>query len=148
MNMNARQLPHQPVTRIFLHTADQNDYVPIRMTAKSLAKDAAIFISFIFQYLLSFSLFHNVTMGGNDDVNKYFDQDPSYDEAIIDNINHILDKFPIPTRPLNEQFDVTNEDTEQSAYSIIERLQAIDECEQQREYVHTAHRYFPLLTTV
>ena len=38
--MNARQLQHQPVTRTFLHTADQNDYVPINMTAKSLSDDS------------------------------------------------------------------------------------------------------------
>ena len=94
--------------------------------ADAIAMVAAVFISFIFQYIVSFTLFQDVMMGIAN-INKHHDQDLSCDEAIIDNVAQNLTELPILTQLLNEQLHGITEDTEQSAYGIIERLHAIDE---------------------
>jgi len=85
----------------------------------------AVLISYIFQLVLSITIFKDATMGVQAD-HEQFKQILSDEENIINMAANELGELPALTKLLNGQLHAITEETERSAYSIMERLQAID----------------------
>jgi methyl-accepting chemotaxis protein len=85
-----------------------------------------VLLSFLINDMVSVAIFKDVTLGMRA-VQQQLDQKISGDEAIINSATSDLDDLPALTKLLNGQLHAITVETERSAYSIMERLQAIDE---------------------
>jgi len=86
---------------------------------------AVVLISYLFQLALSMTIFKDVTMGVQEHHEKLFNK-LSGEENVIKIASNDLGELPALTKLLNDQLRAITEETERSAYSIMERLQAID----------------------
>jgi len=93
--------------------------------ADTLGTIAVVLLSFIVNSMVSVAVFKDVSLGMRA-VQDQLDQKLSGDEGIINSAANDLGELPALTRLLNEQLHAITEETERSAYSIMERLQAID----------------------
>lgn len=84
-----------------------------------------VLLSFVVNNLVSFAIFKDFSLGMRATQDQ-LDRKVSGDEAIIDSATSDLDSLPALTKLLNGQLHAITEETERSAYSIMERLQAID----------------------
>lgn len=94
-------------------------------TADSLGTFIVILLSFMINNMVSLAIFKDVTLGMRS-VQQQIDQQLSSDEEIINSTASDLGELPVLTKLLNEQLHAITVETESSAYSIMERLQAID----------------------
>lgn len=93
--------------------------------ADSLGTIIIVLISFLINNMVSMAIFHDVSLGMSA-VQQQLDQEISGDEAIINSAANDLDDLPALAKLLNQQLHAITEETERSAYGIMERLQAID----------------------
>ena len=84
-----------------------------------------VLLSFLINNMVSMAIFHDVSLGMRD-VQHRLDQKISGDEDIINSAASDLGELPALTKLLNQQLHAITEETERSAYGIMERLQAID----------------------
>jgi methyl-accepting chemotaxis protein len=84
-----------------------------------------ILLSFLINDMVSMAIFKDVSLGMRA-VQQQLDQKISGDENIINSAASDLGDLPALTRLLNDQLHAITEETERSAYGIMERLQAID----------------------
>ena len=84
-----------------------------------------VLLSFLINNMVSMAIFKDVSLGMRD-VQERLSQKISGDEAIINSAVSDLDDLPALTKLLNQQLHAITEETERSAYGIMERLQAID----------------------
>ena len=82
-------------------------------------------LSFIINNAVSMAIYKDVSLGMRA-AQHQLDQTISSDEDIINITASDLDDLSSLTKLLNEQLHAITEETERSAYSIMERLQAID----------------------
>ena len=84
-----------------------------------------VFASFMVSNFVSRVLFKDATLGMSF-VHRDMEQKISGGEAVISSAASDLGELPSLTKILNEQLHAITTETERSAYSIMERLQAID----------------------
>lgn len=84
-----------------------------------------VLLSFLINNMVSMAIFHDASLGMRD-VQHQLDQKISGDEDIINSAASDLGDLPALTKLLNQQLHAITEETERSAYGIMERLQAID----------------------
>jgi methyl-accepting chemotaxis protein len=82
-------------------------------------------ISFLVNNLVSHALFRDITLGQRESQERLQQQMISAD-SIIATAASDLAELPALTQLLNQQLHAVTEDTERSAFNIMERLQAID----------------------
>jgi methyl-accepting chemotaxis protein len=75
--------------------------------------------------MVSVAIFKDVSLGMRA-IEERLGQKLSGDEAIINSAANDLGELPALTKLLNDQLHAITEETERSAYNIMERLQAID----------------------
>ncbi len=93
--------------------------------ADSVGTVVIVLLSFLINNMVSVAIFHDVSLGMRA-VQQQLDRKISGDEAIINSAASDLGDLPTLTRLLNEQLHAITMETERSAFSIMERLQAID----------------------
>ena len=84
-----------------------------------------VLLSFMINNIVSMAIFKDVSLGMRA-VQQQLDQKISSDEDIINSAASDLGDLPALTKLLNDQLHAITEETERSAYGIMERLQAID----------------------
>ena len=84
-----------------------------------------VLFSFLVNNVVSMAIFRDVSLGMRA-VQQQLNQKISGDEAILNSAATDLGDLPALTKLLNEQLHAITVETERSAYSIMERLQAID----------------------
>ena len=84
-----------------------------------------VLLSFMINNAVSMAIFKDVTLGMRADQQR-LDQKLSSDEDILNSAASDLGELPALTKLLNDQLHAITEETERSAYGIMERLQAID----------------------
>jgi methyl-accepting chemotaxis protein len=84
-----------------------------------------VLISYIFQLVISLVIFKDVSLGVQAD-HVQLHRKLSENENIINLAANDLGELPLLTGLLNDQLHAVTEETERSAYNIMERLQAID----------------------
>ncbi len=84
-----------------------------------------VLFSFVVNSLVSMAIFKDISLGMRA-VQQQLSQKISGDEAILNSAANDLGDLPALTKLLNEQLHAITVETERSAYSIMERLQAID----------------------
>jgi methyl-accepting chemotaxis protein len=93
--------------------------------ADSVGTAVIVVISFLVNNLVSHAFFRDMTLGQRESQERLHQQMISSD-AIIATAASDLAELPALTRLLNQQLHAVTEETERSAYNIMERLQAID----------------------
>ena len=93
--------------------------------ADSAGTAIVVMLSFLVNNMVSMAIFNDVSLGMRA-IQQQLDQKISGDEAIINSAASDLGDLPALTKLLNQQLHAITEETERSAYSIMERLQAID----------------------
>ena len=93
--------------------------------ADAIGTVAVILFSYMVNKMASIAMFKDATLGMRI-VQEQLDQKVSGDEDIINSAANDLGELPALTRLLNQQLHAITEETERSAYAIMERLQAID----------------------
>jgi methyl-accepting chemotaxis protein len=84
-----------------------------------------VLVSFWVSRMVSTAIFKDAMLGMNT-LEQQLDQQLAGDEAIINNASVDLGELPALTELLNQQLHAITKETEQSAFGIMERLQAID----------------------
>ncbi|MDX8400233.1 MAG: methyl-accepting chemotaxis protein [Gallionellaceae bacterium] len=93
--------------------------------ADTIGSIVIVLLSILVNNMLSMAIFKDVSLGMRTEQ-QLLDQQLSGDEAVLDNVAGDLGDLPALTRLLNQQLHAITVETERSAYSILERLQAID----------------------
>ena len=94
-------------------------------TADAVGTCFVVVLSFLINNLLAKAIFHDISLGMQA-VQQQLKQKMSGGEAIIDSAASDLNDMPALTQLLNKQLHAITVDTEHSAHSIMEQLQAID----------------------
>lgn len=84
-----------------------------------------VLLSFMISRMVSTAIFKDAMLGMGT-LEQQLDQRLAGDEAIINNASVDLGELPALTELLNQQLHAITKETEQSAFGIMERLQAID----------------------
>ena len=84
-----------------------------------------VLISYLFQLVLSITIFKDVTMGMNADHEEVYLK-KTLNENIINIASNDLNDLPVMTKLLNNQLSAITTETELAASSMMERLLAID----------------------
>jgi len=93
--------------------------------ADAIGSIAIVLISFLINHFFSLGIFHDVTLGMRASL-KQMEQKLTAEESITDSAARELGELPALTKLLIEQLHAITAETERSAFSIMERLQAID----------------------
>jgi methyl-accepting chemotaxis protein len=115
---------------VYLLHVPFHDWLHLTTTIQDKVADAAgtavvVALSFLVNNLLSHAIFRDITFGQRESQERLLQQMNS-SEAIIATAASDLAELPALTKLLNQQLHAVTVDTEQSAYNIMERLQAID----------------------
>jgi len=94
-------------------------------TADTAGTVVIVLLSFLINNMVSVAIFKDESLGLRA-VQQQLDEKISSDEEIINSAAGDLGDLPALTKLLNEQLHAITMETERSAYSIMERLQAID----------------------
>jgi methyl-accepting chemotaxis protein len=93
--------------------------------ADALGSAFIVLVAFAVNDMVSMAAFKDVSLGMSA-VQGDLDRKLTGDEGIISNVASDLSELPELTKLLNKQLAAITEETERSAYEIMERLQAID----------------------
>jgi len=93
--------------------------------ADAIGTVAIILISFAINHFFSLGIYHDVTLGLRSSM-KEMEQKLTIEESITNSAARELGELPSLTNLLIEQLHAITAETERSAFSIMERLQAID----------------------
>ena len=93
--------------------------------ADTIGSIAIVFISYTIYHIFSLGIYKDNTLGMRASM-KQIEQKLSAEESITDSAARELGELPALTKLLIEQLNAITAETERSAFSIMERLQAID----------------------
>ena len=93
--------------------------------ADTIGTAAVVLLSFLVHNIVSAAIFHDVTLGMLASQEQ-LDRKISANDVIINTAANDLGNLPALTKLLNQQLHAITEETERSAYGIMERLQTID----------------------